>query len=220
MRKGGPKARPSRARVTDTRGASPIRHPEAAAEGSQGGAGSPRPASVPLLAEEVDKRAERRGLSGEVPRRSKNEKALAAALRFLAYRPRAEAEIRKRLARAFPAPVVDATLNRLRTLGHLDDAAFARWWRDQRDRNKPKGAVAIRRELRRLGVAPGTIEEALAGLDEDAAAIAAGERQASKLHDLAQRPFLERLIPYLRRRGFALSVARRAAYALWETRAK
>ena len=159
-------------------------------------------------------------MSGEVPRRSKNEKALAAALRFLAYRPRAEAEIRKRLARAFPAPVVDATLNRLRTLGHLDDAAFARWWRDQRDRNKPKGAVAIRRELRRLGVAPGTIEEALAGLDEDAAAIAAGERQASKLHDLAQRPFLERLIPYLRRRGFALSVARRAAYALWETRAK
>ena len=39
------------------------------------------------------------------------------------------------------------------TLGYLDDAAFARAWVESRDRARPRGARALRDELRRKGVA-------------------------------------------------------------------
>ena len=144
--------------------------------------------------------------------------AMSAALRFLAARPRSEAEVRRRLGRAFAPVIADDVIARLRTMGYLDDAAFAKWWREQRDRNRPKGALAIRQELRRLGVDAEAVESSLDGLDEEAAAIRAGGRRAQTLKSLPQRAFLEHLIPFLRRRGFATATARRAAQALWQRR--
>ena len=93
--------------------------------------------------------------------------ALDAALRFLSYRPRSEAEVRRRLARRFPGPSVDNAIATLREQGLLDDAAFAQFWRQNRERSRPKGASAMKWELLRMGVSREVADDALEGLDED-----------------------------------------------------
>lgn len=88
---------------------------------------------------------------------------LEAAARFLEVRPRSEAEVRRRLRDAgYRADLVEGAVERLVTLGYLDDAAFARAWVESRDRAHPRGARALRDELRRKGVAAEDIERALA----------------------------------------------------------
>ncbi len=79
--------------------------------------------------------------------------AMETAVRFLGARPRTRWEIRRRLQRAgADEPIIEATMDRLAELGYADDAAFARWWGEQRDRHAPRGRRMIEAELRRQGV--------------------------------------------------------------------
>lgn len=102
---------------------------------------------------------------------------LEAAARFLEVRPRSIAEVRRRLhENGYRDDLVDGAIARLADLGMLDDAAFARAWIESRDRARPRGARALRDELRRKGVAREHVEAALAareaiaaGTDEDEA---------------------------------------------------
>jgi regulatory protein len=81
------------------------------------------------------------------------------AVRFLAPRPRSRWEVERRLRRAKATDeVIEPTLERLAELGYVDDAAFARWWGDQRDRHAPRGRRMIEAELRRNGVPSEVIE--------------------------------------------------------------
>jgi regulatory protein len=85
--------------------------------------------------------------------------AMEIATRFLGARPRTRWELERRLRRAgVEQPIVDATLDRLADLGYVDDAAFARWWGEQRDRHAPRGRRLIEAELRRSGVPREVIE--------------------------------------------------------------
>jgi regulatory protein len=118
---------------------------------------------------------------------------LAAAARFLEARPRSSDEVRRRLRDAgYRADLVDGALERLTELGYLDDAAFARAWVESRDRARPRGARALRAELRRMGVPAADAEAALAarearasGADPDDPRLVpgAGERAASEASD-------------------------------------
>ena len=88
---------------------------------------------------------------------------LDAAARLLEVRPRSTAEVRRRLVSAGYRPgLVDVTIDRLVELGYLDDAAFARAWVESRDRARPRGEIALRRELRLKGVERDAIEASLA----------------------------------------------------------
>jgi regulatory protein len=85
--------------------------------------------------------------------------AMEIALRFLGTRPRTRHELILRLRRSSaPEPVIDATLDRLVELGYVDDAAFARWWGEQRDRHAPRGRRMLEAELRQRGVPRDVIE--------------------------------------------------------------
>lgn len=118
---------------------------------------------------------------------------LAAAARFLEARPRSSVEVRRRLCDAgYRADLVEGALERLTELGYLDDAAFARAWVESRDRARPRGARALRDELRRMGVPAADAEAALAarearasGADPDDPRLGpgAGERAASEASD-------------------------------------
>jgi regulatory protein len=78
---------------------------------------------------------------------------LEAAARFLEARPRSVHEVRRRLTTAGYRPeLVEAAIGRLGELGYLDDDAFARNWVESRDRARPRGEHALRRELRLKGV--------------------------------------------------------------------
>lgn len=85
--------------------------------------------------------------------------AMELAARFLGTRPRTRWEVERRLTRAgADEATVTATLDRLTELGYLDDAAFARWWGEQRDRHRPRGHRLIEAELRQHGVPRDVIE--------------------------------------------------------------
>lgn len=143
--------------------------------------------------------------------------ALESALRLLAYRPRSERELRDRLARKrFPRAVIDRTLSRLREMGYLDDAAFARFWTETRQSLRPRSGRLLAVELRRLGVTKETAEEATADISEEDAAYEAAGARLRLLRGLEYQRFRERLGRFLTRRGFAYDIARRTIERCWE----
>lgn len=104
-------------------------------------------------------RAERRAAKAEV-----DDPAVVfeAALRFLEARARSEAEVRRRLTQAgYRSDLVDGALIRLAELGILDDEQFARAWVESRDRARPRGERALRRELALKGIARDVADEVL-----------------------------------------------------------
>ena len=100
---------------------------------------------------------------------------LEAAAAFLRVRPRSVEEVRRRLRHlGYRHDLVDGVVARLVELGYLDDEAFARAWVESRDRVRPRGAGALRRELLLKGVDRVVIDGAL-----EERADAAGERGAA-----------------------------------------
>ena len=101
-------------------------------------------------------RGTRRGEAAEPPDATA---AMEIAVRFLGSRPRSRWELDRRLRRAgVGESTVSATLDRLSELGYVDDAAFARWWGEQRDRHAPRGRRMIEAELRQHGIDRDVIE--------------------------------------------------------------
>ncbi len=138
------------------------------------------------------------------------------ALRFLSYRPRSEAEVRRRLIKDFPTSRVEETIVRLKDKGLLDDAAFARFWRDNRERHRPRSKAIIRQELFQKGINRNVADEALEGLDEEASAIRAGRKLLRRLRGVGSESFRSKMVSHLGRRGFSYGVAGRATEALWQ----
>jgi regulatory protein len=148
---------------------------------------------------------------------------LEAALRFLEARARSEAEVRRRLTTAGYRPeLVDAAVARLLELGVLDDEAFARAWVESRDRARPRGERALRRELSLKGVEREVLDEVLeerrdaagdggTNVDLDAARrlLARNGRSLERVTDPRVRR--QRAYALLARNGFDPDVCREAS---------
>ena len=155
--------------------------------------------------------------------------ATEIALRYLGTRPRSRHELVVRLRRAaVPEPVIEATLQRLAELGHVDDVAFARWWAEQRDRHAPRGRRLFEAELRQRGV-PREVVEAFrdehaaperAPEDEGLPSTEADRAREALVRHLRGRPVpddpraLSRLGMFLMRRGFDPDTVRAAIRAV------
>ena len=148
---------------------------------------------------------------------------LEAAARFLEARSRSVAEVRRRLTRAgYRADLVEGAIQRLGELGMLDDEAFGRAWVESRDRARPRGELALRRELALKGVdrriVDGLLEERREAADPEAGStdLLAARRligkQARALARVAD-PRLRRQRAYalLARNGFDPETCRTAA---------
>jgi len=144
------------------------------------------------------------------------QRAHAAALRYLSYRPRSEAEVRARLRRRYSESLVEQVLELLRDESMVDDAKFAAQWRDSRSANNPRSALAVKRELIAKGVDNGVAQEAVQGVDDGESAYRAGLKQARKYDNPDIATFRRRLMGYLRRRGYSDSVSRNTVGRLWE----
>jgi regulatory protein len=64
--------------------------------------------------------------------------------------------------------LVEEVVTRLVEVGYLDDEAFARTWVESRDRARPRGESALRRELSLKGITREVVDEVL-GERQDAA---------------------------------------------------
>ncbi len=139
---------------------------------------------------------------------------LDAAARYLEARPRSVAEVRRRLATAGYRPaLVEQAIGRLVELRYLDDETFARAWVESRDRARPRGELALRRELRAKGIEATLIDAVLderrtpepeTGIDVDAAAAERLlERHARALgREVDPRRRRQRAYALLARNGF------------------
>ncbi len=89
---------------------------------------------------------------------------LAAAINFVSFRPRSEAEVRARLKRNYPDAPQTATarvMQRLVELKYVNDVEFVRFWIQARNASAPRGRLLLRQELSQKGIAKPLIDEAL-----------------------------------------------------------
>ena len=137
----------------------------------------------------------------ERPRRS----ALGEAAALLARRARTESELRSALDARHEPLAVEAAVERLRSLGYLNDEALARHYVEGRRANG-RGSMVLRRELAGRGVDAELAEAALDGRDEREAARAAARPRLRSLAGLDRERRYRRLAGFLARRGFASDV--------------
>ena len=147
-------------------------------------------------------------------------RALDAALRFLANRPRSEHEIRRRLARLeLPDATLDRVVAQLRAHHLVDDVAFARYWVEQRQTFRPRGARLLKAELRQHGVsgelAAAVADEGSQAADEDAYRAAHKKARLLAAARPDERVFRTRLAQFLARRGFDWETITPVVDRLW-----
>jgi regulatory protein len=156
------------------------------------GRGARPRARKPTFAERRERRAEVEDIA----------EVMDAAARFLEARPRSVHEVRYKLTTmGYRAALVDEVVVRLTDLRYLDDDAFARAWVESRDRARPRGEHALRRELQLKGVDKALVDEVLDDRRDDAGEhdASAGDGSAHSPDDAAAERLLRRKLPAILR---------------------
>jgi regulatory protein len=139
------------------------------------------------------------------------------AYRYLGYRPRSEAEMRERLQqRGFEDSQIEIVINKLKEQNLLDDTAFARFWKDNRETFRPRSQRLTRLELKKKGVADEIIDEVVSQADDIDSAYQAALRKAPNLPHQEYGVFRRRLGDYLKRRGFSYPIINQTIKKVWQ----
>jgi regulatory protein len=144
---------------------------------------------------------------------------LDTATRYLGYRPRSEHEMRQRLGqRGFDSQSIEAVLARLKEQNLMDDSAFARFWKDNRQQFSPRSQWLVRQELKQKGVPAEVIDQAVSTIDDADSAYRAARSRARNLPVSDYQDFRRRLGGYLERRGFGYGVIVQTIDRMWRER--
>lgn len=165
-----------------------------ATDGGRHSGGDPSGRSRPRKSTPAERRAQRAEVEDPA-------QVLEAGARFLEARHRSVAEVRRKLTGlGYRADLVSDALERLAELGYLDDDAFARAWVESRDRAKPRGEHALRRELGQKGVDRSLVDAVLDDRREDAT-LPTGEAEEAPLSadEAAAERLLAKKLPAIRR---------------------
>ena len=132
------------------------------------------------------------------------------ALRYLGYRSRSEAEVRRYLSRRGCAhDAADLVIEKLRSLRYVNDETFAHDWALGRAQARGYGPRRIEQELRSKGIGQPLIRDALREtfdeVDETEHAKALLARHF-KGRDLTEPKTLRRAAAFLHRRGYGSKV--------------
>ena len=147
-------------------------------------------------------------------------KARALALRYMAYRDRTAAEVRRRLRKVYSEKIADEVVERLHATGLLDDRAFAEAFAERRFRQEGHGPSRVRADLFRKGVAPSVLKAALDAVfcEQDALEDRAVEVGRTWWQRLSGEPDpmkrKKKVCDYLVRRGYPFDLARRVVFDL------
>ncbi len=142
------------------------------------------------------------------------ERMEASAIRILANRSHTRAELRRKLhQRSFPKNQIEDLLDRLESIGYLNDAEAARNWAARRIRSRPMGRRSMEQELKRLGLSDSIIEDAVSRTYEDRTELEHARRAAEKrLKALGGKDKVrDRLLRFLQGRGFSVQICFQAA---------
>jgi len=148
------------------------------------------------------------------------QQAVERAINYLSFRPRSEAEVRRYLhKKETPPEIIEAVVERLSNLDYLNDRAFATFWVENREQFNPRGAQALRNELRMKGVEREIVDEMVDDENDEELALRAARKKALLLlqaPDMDYTKFRSRLGGFLQRRGFSYSVVAHVVRALWQ----
>jgi regulatory protein len=130
----------------------------------------------------------------------------AILLDQLTGRARSRAELAAKLAaKHVPDDVAQRLLDRFEEVGLVDDAAFAREWTRSRQAGRGLARRALDLELRRKGVAPETVAQALEQVDDDTERGTARDlvrRRLRSLRGVDDATRVRRLVGMLARKGY------------------
>jgi regulatory protein len=145
------------------------------------------------------------------------EVAYIQALRYLDYRPRSRAEVRRNLEKHdISTEVINDVFKRLERSGLVNDERFAQDWVQNRSDFRPRSRRALAYELHQRGLNDSAIEKALEGLNEETLAYQAAVKQSRHYESLEMRDFRNKLGSYLARRGFTYEVIKNVVARVWE----
>lgn len=145
------------------------------------------------------------------------QRCLNAAIRYLGYRPRSESEIRQRLQKhGFESEYTEKALARLKEQGLVDDTAFARFWKDNRESFSPRSRRLTKLELQRKGLNSDIIEQVIREVDDSDSAYRAALSKARRLSPSDYQVFRRRLGAYLGRRGFGYDIINETVARVWK----
>ena len=141
--------------------------------------------------------------------------ALNLAVSLLAQRARSSGEIEQKLRDKFYLPeTVEMVLYKLEKEHFLNDEAFATEYAASLSRRQ-MGRTRITQELRRKGIAPALIQQALESLDaeeaDDAALVLARKLLRRYEREPDPRKAMQKLLMAMARRGYGFEEARAAA---------
>jgi regulatory protein len=148
----------------------------------------------------------------ELKHAAKTGKLYDRAIRYLSIRMRSELEMRQYLRRKEAEPEeIEALVERLKSMGYLNDEEFARHWRDDRRVIKKRSARVIGLELRQKGIEKDVITKVLA--EEDGQEVQALQELIEKKRRISRYATDEqKLIQYLMRQGYRYDAIKRALH--------
>ena len=132
--------------------------------------------------------------------------------RFLSYRPRSEKEIRDYLGKKeLREEEKEKIVKKFKEEKLINDLEFARWFLEQRQTFRPKGSYALGQELRQKGIGEKIIDQVLPSKEEELKLAKKALVKAEKKYaSFWGREKKEKLMAYLRRRGFSWEVVKKA----------
>ncbi|MEA2366991.1 MAG: regulatory protein [Thermoleophilaceae bacterium] len=150
-------------------------------------------------------------------RRTESERAIDLAYKAVARRDLTVAELRTRLeSKQVPPEAIEDAVAELEETGFLDDARYARQFTEDKRELEQWGSERIARDLRRRGIAPQLIDEAVSTQSRDSelrtALLLLGQRFPEPPRDDRER---DRAWQMLVRRGYSPEIAYDAIRA-WE----
>jgi len=152
-------------------------------------------------------------LIAELQVKDEQSKAVNSALLLLTTRPRSIKEIRTRLRqKGFSAAAIDAALAKAEGWNYVDDEAFARFWVENREANRPRGRRLLEQELRDKGVDREIVRNVIddADIDERAAAAELAKVKLRSYSNLEPEVARRRLTGFLARKGYGFDIVKHA----------
>jgi regulatory protein len=116
--------------------------------------------------------------------------------------------------------LVERVIEKLTTVGLLDDAEFARLWVENRETFRPRSRRMLRYELRKKGLDEKAIAQAVEQVDEEQSAHRLALQKTRRLSHLDWPAFRKKLTGYLSRRGYPYDITRRAVREAWQSLSK
>lgn len=134
-------------------------------------------------------------------------KVKSDALKLLSFSPRSVGEMRERLLKKrHDEALVDEAIASMRRQGFLNDELYAKLYAGARANATPSGRKKLAFDLKRKGVEPKLIDQALGsleGYDEKEAARKLVESRLRRLAGVPPQKAKARLVGFLKRRGFS-----------------